>query len=151
MSCLPLQCNKYGYKGGKKLNLRFFHVLGVMNATNGLRSEDTQRKQGWQEGTQGLHLHKSPSATDGGSGGNQGAQLQIHIENTSSPKSLTLYNTKTKEEVMRGIFHVFPELECERFFLELFEAPQRCETRKRVKQNLNSLSEIWATVYLRKH
>jgi hypothetical protein len=151
MSCLSLQCDKYGYQGGKKLNLRFFHRLAVMNATNGLRSEDTQREERWQEGAQRLHLHKSPSATDGSSGGNQGAQLRIHIENTSSPKSLVLYDANTKEEVIRGIFRAVPELDTPKLFLELFAEPYTSKPRQPLNETSNLVSEIWVTVYLRKH
>ncbi len=151
LSRMPMHCDKHGYQGSKKLNLRLCRRRVAMSqAANGLRSADTQREERWKEGTQGLNLLQSQSATDGGSGGEEGTQLLVHLENASRKRDILL-QANTAEEVMAGIFREVPNLQCPQLWIELFLTPYGSQGRKPLIGVLPKVKELYATLYLRKH
>lgn len=115
---------------------------------NGQRTEDTQGEQGWEEGPQGFHLQQSPSATDGGNEGEKGWKV-IHLENASQGRIFRI-QADTPAEVMAGIFREVPSLFTPKLTIELFSQAQGTNGRVPLL-TVSNLSEIWATVYLRKH
>jgi hypothetical protein len=117
-------------------------------SNNGQQPKDPEREQGWQEGTKGFHLQQSPSATDGGFEGKKGWKL-VHLENTSQNRTFRV-QADTTEEVMSGIFHEVPGLFDFNLGIQLFSKPIGNDTRQPV-ETISALSELWATVYLRKH
>ena len=117
-------------------------------STNGQRPPDTKAEQRWQEGTQGFHLQQSPSATGGGDGREKGWKV-VHLENASQGRTFYL-QAETSEEVMAGIFRESPSLLALNLGIRFFGVPK--EVRHRVPlESLSNLSEVWASVYLRKH
>lgn len=117
---------------------------------NGQRTQDTQGAEGWKEGSQGLHLQQSPSATDGNACGKERRTLTVYIENASQSRTLHL-QAETAAEVMVGLFREVPSLNDPKLSLQLFTCPKGSEDRRPLVNSLEGLSQVWATVYLFKH
>lgn len=117
-------------------------------SNNGQRPQDQEGDEGRQEMPQGFHLQQSPSATDGGDGGEKGWKV-IHLENASQGRILRI-QAETTAEVRAGIFREVPSLFTSKLTIELFSQPQGIMGRAPL-QTVSNISEVWATVYLRKH
>lgn len=112
-------------------------------SNNGQRPQDTKGEQGWKEGSEGLHLQQSPSATDGGSCGEKGWKL-IHLENVSQRRTLHL-QADTPAEVIACIFCEIPSLLTPKLTFGFFTKPLG-EPERVPLQSLSQHSEIWVTV-----
>jgi hypothetical protein len=123
----------------------------MSKATNGQRSQDAQGEQGWQEGSKGLYLQQPSSATDGSTHGEEGRSLIINIENARDAKAFVAHNIKTTEEVRAEIFARYPALNDQKLALHFFSGRQGMKERVALEGKLESLEEIWVTIYLRKH
>lgn len=123
----------------------------LMDNTHGERSQDTQREQGWQEGSKGLYLQQSSGATNGSNCEQEGRSIIVNIENTRDAKLFVVHNIKTTEEVKAEIFCRYPSLQNEKIGLGIFSGRQGTRGRIPIEGNIQSFEEVWVSVYLRKH